>query len=143
MQPSRWQIAEVDEARVAALATELGLRPVTARVLVARGLLTGTSIKTFLEPRLADLRPPTGIADLARVLDRLTLALRARQPIGVFGDYDVDGVTSAAVLTEGLRALGGSVIPRVAARHSGYGLRPETVDRFAGEGVALIVTGDC
>jgi single-stranded-DNA-specific exonuclease len=143
MHVSGWRLSEVDEALVDALAAELRLRPATARVLVVRGLVTASTVGTFLAPRLADLRPPTGIADLGRVLDRLVLALAERQRIGVFGDYDVDGVTSAAVLTEGLRALGGDVIPRVATRQSGYGLPPEMVERFADEGVRLIVTGDC
>lgn len=143
MHTSGWRLSEVDEALVDALATQLRLRPATARILVARGLVTASTIGAFLAPRLADLRPPTGIADLGRVLDRLVLALAQRQRIGVFGDYDVDGVTSAAVLTVGLRALGGDVIPRVATRQSGYGLPPEMVGRFADEGVALIVTGDC
>ena len=143
MHASGWRLSEVDEAVVDALATELRLRPATARILVARGLVTASAAGTFLAPRLADLRPPTGIADLGRVLDRLVLALAERQRIGVFGDYDVDGVTSAAVLTVGLRAFGGDVIPRVATRQSGYGLPPEMVERFADEGVTLIVTGDC
>lgn len=141
--PFRWRLSEVDEARVEALAAEVGVRVTTARILVARGLATAQAVGAFLTPRLADLRPPTGIADLARVLDRLTRAVEARQRIGVFGDYDVDGVTAAAVLTVGLRALGAEVTPWVAARHSGYGLPPDTVDRFADEGVTLIVTADC
>jgi len=60
----------------------------------------------FLAPRLADLRPPDGIADLDRTLDRLMPAVTAGERIGVFGDYDVDGVTTAAVLTNMLRAFG-------------------------------------
>ena len=63
-------------------------------------------VARFLAPRLAELRPPDGMADLERALDRLARAVRDGDLIGVFGDYDVDGVTTAAVLTVALRALG-------------------------------------
>jgi single-stranded-DNA-specific exonuclease len=138
-----WRLLDVDESLADRLAAELRIGATTARILISRGHVTAASINTFLSPRLADLRPPTGMADIDLVLGRLSLALRERQRIGVFGDYDADGVTTAAVLTLGLRAHEGDVVPRVAARHSGYGLPPETVDRFAAEGCRLIVTGDC
>jgi single-stranded-DNA-specific exonuclease len=83
------------------------------------------------------------MADLQRALDRLTAALAAGETIGVFGDYDVDGVTTAAVLASALRAFGGKVVPRAASRDAGYGLGPEDVRRFAADGCRLLVTGDC
>ena len=82
-----------------------GIRPLTARLLVARGIAEAERAARFLAPRLADLRPPDGMADLPRALDRLTAALAGGETIGVFGDYDVDGVTTAAMLTPALRAL--------------------------------------
>src|SRR3569623_715597 len=93
--------------------------------------------------RPGEPRPPSGMAELVLVPSRLQAALAGRQKFGVFGDYDGVGVTSAAVLTLGLRAFGAEVVPRVAARQSGYGLPPETVDAFADAGCRLIVTGDC
>ena len=83
------------------------------------------------------------MADLPRALDRLMAALAAGETIGVFGDYDVDGVTTAAVLTLALRACGGRVLPRAASRHAGYGLGVGDVERFAGDGCRVLVTGDC
>jgi single-stranded-DNA-specific exonuclease len=83
------------------------------------------------------------MADLDRALDRLLEALAGGELIGVFGDYDVDGVTSAAVLTLALRGLGGRVVARVANRGSGYGLSPAEAERFIGEGCRVLVTGDC
>ncbi len=61
----------------------------------------------------------------------------------MFGDYDVDGVTTAATLTSALRAFGGKVVPRAASRHAGYGLGVEDVARFAADGCKVLVTGDC
>jgi single-stranded-DNA-specific exonuclease len=138
-----WRVRPTDEAKVARLRDELHLRPLTATVLAARGLDDPAAAARFLQPRLTDLRPPDGIADLDRALDRLVPAVTAGERIGVFGDYDVDGVTTAAVLTTMLRAFGAQVVARVARRSSGYGLSPDDVGHFFDEGCTLVVTGDC
>ncbi len=138
-----WRAPSVDDERVAALAVEAKLRPLTARVLAGRGIVRADLVSKFLEPRLSDLRRPDGMADLGRALDRLVAALGAGETIGVFGDYDVDGVTTAATLTSALRAFGGRVIARAASRHAGYGVGVDDVARFAADGCRLLVTGDC
>src|SRR6187455_205403 len=119
------------------------IRPLTARLLVARGIVEADLAARFLAPRLANLRPPDGVADLPRAIERLTTALGAGEIIGVFGDYDVDGVTTAAILTSALRAFGATVVPRAASRHAGYGLGTDDVSRFAAAGCRVLVTGDC
>jgi single-stranded-DNA-specific exonuclease len=138
-----WRAPAVDDGVAAALANAAKLRPLTARVLVGRGIVRADLVSKFLEPRLGDLRRPEGMADLERAIDRLVAALAAGETIGVFGDYDVDGVTTAATLTSALRALGGKVVPRAASRHAGYGLGVEDVARFATDGCRVLVTGDC
>ena len=143
MNVQNWRLTEVDESLVTQVSTQVGVRPVVARILVARGFVRPDAIARFLNPRLVDLRPPDGIHDLELALNRLAKALAERERIGVFGDYDVDGVTSAAVLASGFRLLGGDVVPRVASRHAGYGLPVAEIDRFAAEGCRLVVTGDC
>ncbi len=143
MRPLAWQTPSLDEAQVAGLAMELGIRPLTARILVARGFARGDLATRFLTPRLHDLRKPEGMADLTRGVERLCAALAAGETIGVFGDYDVDGVTTAAVLTSALRAFGGKVVARAASRNAGYGLGVEDVARFAADGCRVLVTGDC
>jgi single-stranded-DNA-specific exonuclease len=138
-----WRAEPIDEARAAALAAEIGVRRLTAAILLGRGLGEPARAARFLAPRLADLRRPEGMADLERTLDRLAQALARRERIAIFGDYDVDGVTTAAVLANALQALGGDVIARVASRRAGYGVGPDDVTRFADEGCRLLVTGDC
>ncbi len=139
-----WRVQEIDDPSVSTLAAAIGVRPLTARVLVGRGVRVPDHAVRFLDPRLAHLRPPDGMADLDRACDRLATALGRGETIGVFGDYDVDGVTTAAIVTLALRGLGGArVIPRAASRASGYGLGPTDVTRFADEGCTVIVTGDC
>src|SRR5262252_633731 len=138
-----WTAPSVDEATAGALAAEVGIRPLTARILVGRGIVRADVASRFLRPRLGDLRPPDGMADLGPALERLDAALAAGETVGVFGDYDVDGVTTAAALTAALRGMGGRVIARAASRSAGYGLGPDDVERFAGEGCRVLVTGDC
>ena len=138
-----WRVRPSDQATVARLRDELHLRPLTAAVLAARGLCEPAATARFLQPRLTDLRPPDGIADLDRALCRLVPAVTAGERVGVFGDYDVDGVTTAAILTTMLRALGAQVIARVARRSSGYGLSPADARCFLEQGCTLVVTGDC
>ena len=138
-----WRAPEVDEGRASVLATAIGVRRLTARILIARGLTEEATAARFLTPRLADMRAPAGMADLDRAVDRIVAALDARQRIGVFGDYDVDGVTTAAMLATTMRAMGGDVVPRVASRHAGYGLGVADVARFSADGCAVLVTGDC
>jgi single-stranded-DNA-specific exonuclease len=143
MRPFAWQAPSVDEGAAGALAAEMGLRPLTARILVGRGFARADLAGKFLTPRLGDLRPPAGMADLDRALARLDEALARGETIGVFGDYDVDGVTTAAVLTSTLRGLGGRVVARAASRHAGYGLGPDDVRRFAEQDrCKVLVTGD-
>ncbi len=138
-----WRAPSVDDERVAALAAAAKLRPLTARVLAGRGIVRAELASKFLEPRLADLRRPDGMADLARAIERLVAALGAGETIGVFGDYDVDGVTTAATLTAALRAFGGRVVARAASREAGYGVGVNDVARFAADGCRVLVTGDC
>ena len=139
----RWQVPQIDEAAAGGLAQALQLRPLTARILLARGLSAHPQVSRFLAPRLGDLRPPLGIADLDRAVGRIETALDRGERIGVFGDYDADGVTTAAVLAITFRALGGNVLARVASRFSGYGLPPSEATRFADAGCTVVVTGDC
>jgi single-stranded-DNA-specific exonuclease len=143
MRPTGWEAVTVDDQVVVTLAGELKVRPLTARILVGRGIGDAAMAAKFLSPRLADMRPPEGMADLPKAVERLVAALGGAETIGVFGDYDVDGVTTAAVLASTFRALGGKVIARCASRDAGYGLGTDDVARFAAEGCTVLVTGDC
>jgi len=133
----------VDERAVSELATVLGKRPVTARVLAGRGIVDPALARAYLDPRLAELRPPSGLAGLSRAVDRICRAVCAGEQVGCFGDYDVDGITTCALVTGFLRRLGVAAWPRVARRDAGYGFGAGDVDWFAARGASLVVTGDC
>jgi single-stranded-DNA-specific exonuclease len=136
-------LRSVDAGLVARLAAALRVRPVTARCLAVRGVGEPLDARAFLEPKLGGLRRPEGLAGFARAVERIGEAVRRRERIGVWGDYDVDGVTTAALLTTFLRAVGGDVDVRVARRDGGYGFTVDAATSFADAGCTLIITGDC
>ena len=141
-----WEVKPVDWDRARALARALQLSPVTAQLLINRGVDDPERARRFLSPRLAELRRPDGeapMAGFAVAVERLARALAGRQTIGVFGDYDVDGVTSCALFASFLGDAGGRVVARVARRDAGYGFGVDDVARFADAGCAVVVTCDC
>ncbi|HTE55283.1 MAG TPA: single-stranded-DNA-specific exonuclease RecJ [Kofleriaceae bacterium] len=138
-----WTIRDVHGGTVSALSAALGVRQVTARCLAGRGIVDPGLARSYLEPRLAELRPPAGLAGLSRAVDRLCRAVCAGERIGCFGDYDVDGVTTTALVAGFLRQLGASALARVARRDAGYGFGEADARWFADNGVSVVVTGDC
>lgn len=130
-------------ALVDADAERLGVPTVLAHLLRARGVLDPGAQTTLLRPRLGALRPPDAMAGFSAALDRIEHALAHRETIGVFGDYDVDGVSTAAILSTYLEALGATVVVRVADRGSGYGFTIPDAQSFADAGAGLVLTGDC
>ena len=137
------RLRPADDQLVRRLAATLRVRPATARCLVGRGVIEPNDAQGFIDPRLAALRPPAGLAGLKRAVDRLADAVTQGERIGVFGDYDVDGVTSAALLTSFLRATGATVECAVARRDAGYGFTTAAAADFANRQCSLVVTGDC
>ncbi len=137
------QLRPVDEQLVTRLAAALRVRSATARCLVARGVHDPRDAQGFVDPRLAALRPPAGLAGLSTAVGRIADAVQRGQRIGVFGDYDVDGVTTAALLTSFLRAAGATVEVAVAKRDAGYGFTTVAAADFVARGCELVITGDC
>lgn len=119
------------------------MRPATARCLVARGCSEPSDAQAFIDPRLAALRPPAGLAGLSLAVGRIADAVLRGERIGVFGDYDVDGITTAALLTSFLRDAGAHVECAVARRDAGYGFTPSAAADFAARECKVVITGDC
>jgi single-stranded-DNA-specific exonuclease len=133
-----------DDAVAARLSRELGLDPLAARVLACRGLSDPADVGRFLDPKLADLPDPFLMSGMERAVGRLARALEAGERIALYGDYDVDGVTSTALLAGFLRAAGGDVVTYVPHRLvEGYGLNTDAVRRLAEGGARLLVSLDC
>ena len=124
--------------------TQAGLSPLCAAVLCARGLDTPPKAAAFLADGEERFHDPWLLRDMDRAAARVARALAQHEPIAVYGDYDVDGITSTALLTEYLRSRGGQVTPYIPDRiEEGYGLNSDAVTRLAGAGIRLIITVDC
>jgi len=141
----RWQLLTPDPDLVRLLCGELGCHPVVATLLANRGMRTPDQAQSFLNPSLSHLRPPNGLADLEPAVQRIVRAITAREPILVFGDYDVDGTTATAVLLEFLTACGAQVSCYIPHRlNEGYGLQARHVGEvMVPRGTRLVITADC
>jgi single-stranded-DNA-specific exonuclease len=114
------------------------------RLVQLRGSSDPDRLRRFLDPALSDLRDPFGLPDLAKAAERLDHALRGRERVLVFGDYDVDGMTSAALLYRFLSALGGQVRVRIPDRLTeGYGPSTLMIDEARAWDAKVIVMVDC
>ncbi|MBM3259589.1 MAG: single-stranded-DNA-specific exonuclease RecJ [Candidatus Sericytochromatia bacterium] len=141
-----WQLRETDPQEVAALGKALGATPTLAGILAARGYRTADAARTFLEARddLSAIRTPIASPGMRAAVARIEHALRHGERIGLYGDYDCDGVTSSAILWRYLaRRRKGQVVLRLPDRFvDGYGLKPASVDEFADAGCRMILTCD-
>ena len=139
-----WQDVSYDERAGDTLARELGVSPVTARLLCIRGLGDLDCARRFLSPRLEDLHDPFALADLSPAVDRVLAAIASKERIAIHGDYDVDGVTSTVILRRALELLGADVVHFIPERlRDGYGLQPATMDRLYQDGARLVISVDC
>ena len=139
-----WETRAHDDAQAVALERELGVAPVTARLLAIRGLSDLDVARRFLSPSLDDLHDPFRLAGMAGAVDRILAAVARRERIAVHGDYDVDGVTSTVILRRALELAGADVVHFIPERmRDGYGLQPASLDRLHGEGAKLVISVDC
>ncbi|MGK5086359.1 single-stranded-DNA-specific exonuclease RecJ [Bdellovibrionota bacterium FG-2] len=143
--PRPWkQRAEYSSELIEQLCSETGFSPLTLRVCILRGLTSGEAIRSFLFPKLESLTSPMTIKDMDRAVGRLALARAQGECVRVFGDYDVDGTTAAALLAWVFRDFGISFEVRQPDRFKdGYGLNVGAVEDAAASGVKVLVTVDC
>ena len=139
-----WSSLSCDDAAVQQLSTELGVSPVTARLLCIRGLGDLEQARRFLSPSLDDLHDPFALTGMHPAVDRILGAIDRRERIAIHGDYDVDGVTSTVILRRALELLGADVTHFIPERlRDGYGLQPASLDRLHADGVRLVISVDC
>lgn len=141
----RWELpAEPDPALVHQLASELSLSPVAAKILLSRGLDTKSKVEEFLSPSMEKLLDPLLLPDMEKGVDRIIRALTNRDKVMIFGDYDVDGITSTSLLYLILNKLGAEVTYYLPNRLiEGYGLSEEGIREAERRGVGLIISVDC
>ena len=146
MQETEWIVAEVPEGVSPDAAGRHGL-PFILRVLLAqRGFMDAAQLEPFLRPRLSDLRDPFELPDMDLAVRRILQAVDSGEPVCVFGDYDVDGITSVTILSGLLSEYGLKVQPFIPIRgEEGYGLSDPAAERCLGSEPrpSLLITVDC
>ncbi len=140
----RWRQRTVDDRGGLALAQHLDLPEIVGRLLAARGIGQDEAPR-FLAPTLRDFLPDPGhLRDMEAAVARLVRAITAGETIAIFGDYDVDGATAAALLQRFFTAAGGRVVIYIPDRQrEGYGPNAPALLRLKAQGAAVVVTVDC
>ena len=137
-----WNVNEPEANAVNALVGS-GYAPLAAMVLASRGIQNGAQAHTYLDCNVP-LLDPFLMTDMDLAAGRVGLAMARGEKIAVFGDYDVDGITSTCLLTSFLRSHGVDCVSYIPGRlEEGYGLNPIAIHQLHGEGVNLIITVDC
>lgn len=140
----RWRISAHDPDRVAALEQAAGVPAVVAQLLVSRGVVDPASALRFLDAKLSHLHDPERLPGCRQAAACIRDALARARRIVVYGDYDVDGMTGAAIVHQCLKMLGANVGYYIPSRaDEGYGLHADAIRRLASEGAQMIVTVDC
>ena len=142
----RWVVKpQGNPEAVAAMAAATGISPVLANLLVQRGIDTLEKAKKFFNLQLSDLHDPFLMKDMDKAVERVERAVRNREKIMVYGDYDVDGTTAVALVYKFLRQIGHKdLLFYIPDRYTeGYGISTKGIDHAARKGATLIIALDC
>ena len=142
MHSKRWVVAApITQQADEALAT---FPPILKQIVFNRGLATDAEARAFLKAEPNANADPFQMTGMQATVDRICFALQHNEPIAIYGDYDVDGVTATALLVQALGALGANVRGYIPNRFDeGYGLNKDALDTLKAEGVKLVITVDC
>jgi single-stranded-DNA-specific exonuclease len=141
--PQRWLLTEPNPDQSASLAREARLPLVLAELLVARGINTAADAFAFLNPEPSHLHDPFLMRGMSAAVERIERAIAAREPILLYGDYDVDGTVAVVLLKTTIEMLGGLVNFHVPHRlRDGYGMQSSVLEAAHAEGVRVVVTVD-
>lgn len=143
MRIKKWNIAKPDGNAVRTLATKGGYPVLTAAVLCSRGMDTPEKAASFLAADFGQLGDPMLLPDMARAVEVIQTALENGERIAVFGDYDVDGITSTCVMIRYLRSVHADCLYYIPDRLTeGYGLNCDALQKLRDQGVSLVITVD-
>lgn len=141
----KWEYRELDDEKINSIASKFGVPKLLATVLVSRGIVDDEEIKVFLKPTRNDFHDPYLMPDMEKAVDRIVNAIESQEKVIIYGDYDVDGITSITVLKKFLKnSCGldvGYYIPN--RLNEGYGLNNGAIDKIKKDGYSLIITVDC
>ncbi len=140
----KWEFYNQDENLVQKIAKEHNISELLSAILVNRNITDKKDIDVFLNPTRKDFHNPYLMPDMEQAVDRILMAIDKKEKVIIYGDYDVDGITSITVIKKFLKERGldvGYYIPN--RLDEGYGLNKEAVEKIANEGYTLIITVDC
>ncbi len=140
----QWRIHSHDSQRVITLEKRAAISPIVAQLLICRGMDDPAAVHRFLDAKMSSLRDPEELPGVTAAADRIYAAVREHRRIVIYGDYDADGMTSAALLYLCLRLLGADVGYYVPNRlEEGYGLNDDALRTLAARGASLVISVDC
>lgn len=140
----KWEFFSHDQAKVNEIVEKFNISELLATVLVNRNIVEEKDVELFLNPTRNDFHDPYLMPDMRQAVDRIVKAIENKEKTMIYGDYDVDGITSITVLSRFFKERGlevGSYIPN--RLDEGYGLNKEAIKQIADEGYKLIITVDC
>ena len=142
--PERWAVRAVDPEVAGRIAAELDAPLLMGKLLALRGFSDGSQARVFLDARLDGLHDPFLMKGMEEAVSHLVHTIKSEQPIGVYGDYDVDGISAASLLISFFRALGVRVPYYIPNRmREGYGLHSPGLEHLLSQGCNTVVTVDC
>ncbi len=142
---TRWSVRSANEKIQERLASKLNILPLTAQLLINRGLVDIDKASLFLSPDINNLHDPMLLKDMDKAVARLALALENKESVAVCGDYDVDGTTATALLKLFLAEIGfPAIFTHIPERITeGYGLNNNALKELSEKGVKVVITTDC
>ena len=140
----KWELINVDESKAEKIEKQFNVGKLVARALATKNLKSDEEIEVFLSPRRGDFHDPFLMPDMEKAVDRVVKAIQNKEKVTIFGDYDVDGITSSSILHRFLKECGLETKIYIPNRISeGYGLNEEAIRKIANEKTTLIITVDC
>ena len=140
----KWQIYETNESKVEELKKSYNLNDLIATILVNRNITKKEDVEKFLNPTRNDFYNPFLMTDMEKAVDRILIAIKNKEKVTIYGDYDVDGITSITVLKSFLKDVGLEVDTYIPNRiDEGYGLNKKAIEKIKENGCQLMITVDC
>ena len=140
----KWKIYETDEDKIKEIQEEYDINKLLATILVNRKINQKEDIQLFLNPTRKDFHDPFFITDMKKAVQRIVQAIEKQEKVTIYGDYDVDGITSITVLKSFLQDRGLQVSSYIPNRlNEGYGLNKQAIEKIVKNGTQLMITVDC
>ena len=140
----RWECYEINEEKVNKIVEKYNVSSLLAKILVNKNIIKEEEIKLFLNPTRNDFHNPFLMPDMEKAVDRILKAIQNNENILIYGDYDVDGITSVTVLKRFFKDRGVNVNYYIPNRlNEGYGLNKEAIKKIIDDGTNLMITVDC